>query len=264
MAFGVSGCASLPNGAKPDKADRFERANRSIYKFNTVLDHAILRPAARTYVRFIPRPIRTSINNFTSNLAYPITFTNDILQGKIGDGMTDAARIIVNTTLGIGGLFDPATPMGLDRHDEDFGQTLGRWGVKSGPYLMLPLLGPSTVRDAFGLVPDYVLTYEIVSRNLITNNGVAIGLYGLKVIDTRATLLDTDRILDNTYDPYAFLRNAYLQRREYQIHDGNVSPEEMFPDADTDSTDDNKGNDKGGDQGDKPAPAPPDQPAAPK
>src|SRR5579862_6500405 len=113
ITFGVTGCATLPNGVKPDKRDRFERVNRSIYKFNTALDHAVLRPVARTYVKYLPQPVRSSINNFTSNLAYPITFSNDILQGKIADGVTDAARIIVNTTLGVGGLFDPATRMGL-------------------------------------------------------------------------------------------------------------------------------------------------------
>ena len=244
LTLGVSACATLPNGAKPDKRDRFERVNRSIYKFNTVVDHAVLRPVARGYVRYIPRPIRSSINNFTSNLSYPITFSNDILQGKISDGVTDAARIIVNTTLGVGGLFDPATRMGLDRHDEDFGQTLGRWGVKSGPYVVLPLLGASTVRDAFGLVPDYFLTYEIVGRNLITNNYVSLSLFAVKEIDTRAQLLDLDKVLDSAYDPYAFVRNAYLQRREYLIH-GEMAPEEMFPDADSDAGD-NK-------------PAPPDQ-----
>jgi phospholipid-binding lipoprotein MlaA len=248
FSLGLSGCAALPNG-KPDKRDRFERANRSIYKFNVTLDHAVLRPVARTYVKVLPQPVRTSISNFTSNLAYPITMSNDILQGKISDGVVDVARIVVNTTLGVGGLFDPATRMGLDRHEEDFGQTLGKWGVKSGPYVMLPLLGPSSVRDAFGLIPDYALTYEIVGRSLITNNAVSLSLFAVKEIDARAQLLDTDRVLDSTYDPYAFLRSAYLQRRDYLIHDGDVPPDELFPDADTDNVG------KSDDQA-----APPDQP----
>src|SRR5579862_8360900 len=136
ITFGVTGCATLPNGVKPDKRDRFERVNRSVYKFNTAIDHAVLRPVARAYVKYLPQPVRTSISNFTTNLAYPTTVANDIFQGKVADGVTDSARIIVNTTIGIGGLFDPASRMGLDRHTQDFGITLGKWGVPSGPYLM--------------------------------------------------------------------------------------------------------------------------------
>src|SRR5580658_108102 len=240
LNLGITGCAALPNNGKPAARDRFERFNRSVYKFNTALDHAVLRPVARAYVKALPRPVRTSINNFTTNLAYPTTVANDFFQGKVADGVSDAARIVVNTTIGIGGLFDPASHMGLDRHTQDFGLTLGRWGVPSGPYLMLPFLGPSTVRDTVGRGPDYLLTYEIVSRNLITNNWVSGGLFVVSQVDRRSQLLDTDKLLDGTYDPYAFLRNAYLQRRDYLLH-GDENPEEMFPDADTDDT---KGKDK--------------------
>jgi len=235
LNLGLTGCAALPNG-KADPRDRFERFNRSVYKFNTVLDHAVLRPAARGYVKVLPQPVRTSINNFTTNLAYPTTIANDFLQGKVADGVSDTARIVVNTLLGLGGLFDPASHMGLDRHTQDFGLTLGHWGVPSGPYLMLPFFGPSTVRDTAGLVPDYALTYEIVSRNLITNNWVSGGLFVVAQIDRRSQLLDTDKILDSTYDPYAFLRSAYLQRRDYLLH-GDENPQDMFPDADTDPAD---------------------------
>jgi phospholipid-binding lipoprotein MlaA len=242
LNLGLTGCAALPNGGKPAPRDRFERFNRSVYKFNDALDHAVLRPVARAYVK-LPRQVRSSVNNFTTNLAYPTTVANDFFQGKVADGVSDAARIVVNTTIGIGGLFDPASHMGLERHTQDFGLTLGRWGVPSGPYLVLPLLGPSTVRDTVGLGPDYLLTYEIVSRNLITNNWVSGGLFVVSQIDRRSQLLDTDKLLDSTYDPYAFLRNAYLQRRDYLLH-GDENPEEMFPDADTD----------------KAAPPPPDAP----
>jgi phospholipid-binding lipoprotein MlaA len=238
LNLALTGCAALPG--KPDPRDRFERFNRSVYKFNTAVDHAVLRPVARAYVKVLPRPVRTSINNFTTNFAYPTTVANDVFQGKFADGVTDAARIIVNTTLGIGGLFDPASRMGLDRHTQDFGITLGRWGVHSGPYLMLPLLGPSTVRDTVGLVPDYALTYEI-GTNLIDNNYVSAGLFVVAQIDRRAGVLDLDKIVDSAYDPYAFVRNAYLQRRNYLIK-GDENPEEMFPDADTDSSGDNKDN----------------------
>ena len=249
LSLGLTGCATLPNG-KVDPRDRFERFNRSVYKFNNALDHAVLRPAAHAYVKVLPQPVRTSINNFTTNLAYPTTVANDFFQGKVADGVTDAARIIVNTLLGLGGLFDPASHMGLDRHTQDFGLTLGHWGVPSGPYLMLPFLGPSTVRDTAGLVPDYALTYEIVSRNLITNNWVSGGLFVVAQVDRRSQLLDTDKILDSTYDPYAFLRSAYLQRRNYLLH-GDENPEEMFPDADTDSSD------TGADKSSPPSASPP-------
>jgi phospholipid-binding lipoprotein MlaA len=236
LTLAVAGCATLPNG-KPDSRDRFERFNRSVYKFNTALDHAILRPVARTYVRVTPQPVRTSISNFLGNLAYPVTLVNNFLQGKLHDGMTDAARLLVNSTIGIGGLFDPASGMGLERHQEDFGQTMGWYGMHSGPYLMLPFLGPSTMRDAVGLVPDYLLLHEIDAVKLFDNNQyVEWSLFAIDAVDRRTQLLDQDPILERTYDPYAFLRNAYLQRRDYLIHDGASSPADDFPDADLTGT----------------------------
>jgi phospholipid-binding lipoprotein MlaA len=232
LTLALPACATLPNG-KPDPSDRFERFNRSVYKFNTVLDHAILRPTARAYVRVVPQPVRTGVSNVISNLAYPVTLVNNFLQGKVHDGMTDAARLLVNSTIGIGGVFDPASGMGLERHQEDFGQTMGWWGMHSGPYLMLPLLGPSTVRDAVGLVPDYLLLHEIETVHLFNNNEyVQWSLFAVGAVDRRTQLLDQDPILDRTYDPYAFLRSAYLQRRDYLIHDGVSSPADEFPDAD--------------------------------
>ncbi|MFI4869173.1 MAG: VacJ family lipoprotein [Steroidobacterales bacterium] len=233
LSLGFAGCATLPNGT-PDPRDRFERFNRSVYAFNVALDHAILRPIARAYVKVAPQRVRTGVNNFMTNLAYPATVANSFLQGKIQDGVTDTARLVVNTTVGIGGLFDPATNMGLDRHVEDFGQTLGRWGLHDGPYLMLPLLGPSTVRDAFGLVPDYLLLHEIESVKLFGNDAsIEWSLFAVSAVNQRAQLLDEDKILERTYDPYAFLRSAYLQRRAYLIRDGEMTPEEEFPDTDT-------------------------------
>jgi len=150
LCLGLTGCATLPSG-KPDPRDRFERFNRAVFVFNTKLDHALLRPVAREYVKVTPQPIRTAVNNFLTNLAYPTTIVNQFLQGNLNDGVGDTARLLVNTTLGLGGLFDPASGMGLDRHGADFGQTLGKWGAHGGPFLMLPLLGPSTGRDAVGL-----------------------------------------------------------------------------------------------------------------
>lgn len=237
LCLGLGGCATLPSG-KPDPRDRFERINRSVFVFNTKLDHALLRPVAREYVKVTPRPIRTAINNFLSNLAYPTTIVNQFLQGHFDDGVGDTARLVVNTTLGLGGLFDPATRMGLDRHGADFGQTLGKWGAHSGPYLMLPLLGPSTVRDGIGLVPDWLLLHEIETVKLFRNNGyVEWSLFAVNLVNLRAQLLDVDRLLDSAYDPYAFVRSAYLQRRDYLINGGAVTPEEEFPDSDTGSGD---------------------------
>jgi phospholipid-binding lipoprotein MlaA len=231
----LAGCATLPSG-KPDPRDRFERFNRAVFAFNMKLDHAILRPAARAYVKVTPPPVRTAINNFMTNLDYPITIVNNFLQGKFNDGVDDTARLVVNTTIGIGGLFDPASGMGLDRHVADFGQTLGKWGAHSGPYLMLPLLGPSTVRDGLGRVPDYLLLHEIESVKLFQNNAyIEWSLSVVNLVNLRAQLLDLDRVLDSAYDPYAFVRSAYLQRRDYLINEGVVPPEEEFPDTDTDS-----------------------------
>jgi phospholipid-binding lipoprotein MlaA len=235
LLLGMAGCATLPSG-KPAPRDPFERFNRSVFALNTKLDHAILRPVARDYVKVVPRPLRAAVNNFVTNLGYPTTIVNNFLQGKFNDAIGDTARLVVNTTIGLGGLFDPASGMGLDRHVADFGQTLGKWGAHSGPYLMLPLLGPSTVRDGFGLVPDWLLLHEIEGVKLFDNNAyVEWSLSAVNLVNLRAQLLDTDRVLDSAYDPYAFLRSAYLQRRDYLINEGAVPPEDEFPDSDPDS-----------------------------
>jgi phospholipid-binding lipoprotein MlaA len=227
LLLSVGGCASVPTGAKPDTRDRFERVNRGIYAFNVKIDHAVLRPTARAYVKITPRPVRTGVSNFLSNLTYTTTIVNDFLQGQWRHGASDTARLVVNSLFGVAGIFDVATPSGLDRNYADFGQTMGKWGVHSGPYVMLPFLGPSTVRDAIGLLPDEYTTI----RAYIINPYVRWGLFSLDVVDRRVGLLDEDKILDRSYDPYAFLRNVYLQRRDYQVH-GDQSPEEQFPDLD--------------------------------
>jgi phospholipid-binding lipoprotein MlaA len=223
----LGGCATLPNG-NPDPSDRFERFNRSVYKFNTALDHAVLRPVARTYVKITPAPARRSVNNFFSNLRYPITIVNDLLQGKVHDGVSDVGRFGVNTIVGIGGLFDPASGWGLSKHDEDFGQTLGKWGVPPGPYLMLPILGPSTARDAPAKLVDRYMSPE----GYITNSDVTIGLFLAGGINSRAQLLDSDAVRESAYDPYAFLRSAWLQRRNYLVHDGKVPPDDELKNLD--------------------------------
>jgi phospholipid-binding lipoprotein MlaA len=232
LSAALAGCASLPKGEKPDPRDRFERFNRSIYAFNRKFDHILLRPAARGYVKITPAPVRTSVHNFLDNLDYTKTIINDFLQGKWRDGGTDTARLVLNTTVGLAGLFDPASKAGLDRHHTDFGQTLGIWGVHSGPYLMLPILGPSTVRDAIGLLPDEYSTLPVYLRPVWIPWSVAV----VEAVDIRVGLLDEDKLLDSAFDPYAFVRNVWLQRREYLIHgDAPALPEEQFP------TDDDSG-----------------------
>jgi phospholipid-binding lipoprotein MlaA len=223
LAFTLGGCATLPSG-KPDPSDRFERVNRSVYSFNRAIDHAVVRPVARTYVKITPAPVRNSISNFLSNLDYPITIVNDFLQGKIHDGLSDVGRLGVNTVIGIGGLFDPASHWGMEKHNEDFGLTLARWGLKSGPYLMLPILGPSTVRDAPGRIADHFVT----PTSYLNNTGLEVGAFVIKGVTTRADVLDMDPMIDSAFDPYAFVRSAWLQRREYQIHGGKI-PEIMTP-----------------------------------
>jgi len=226
LVLTLGGCATLPSG-KPDPSDRFERVNRSVYSFNRAIDHAVLRPVARAYVKITPAPVRRSISNFLTNLDYPVTIVNDILQGKIHDGLSDVGRFGTNTVVGIGGLFDPASHWGLEKHNEDFGLTLAKWGVGSGPYLMLPILGPSTVRDAPARFADRFMSPVTYANN----TGVEVGYFVVKGVNTRAGLLDTDPVIDSAYDPYAFVRSAWLQRREYQIHGGKV-PEKMLPEED--------------------------------
>lgn len=218
----TSGCASLPAGSRPDPRDRFERFNRASYRFNIALDHAVLRPIARGYVYVTPAPLRRGLGNFFSNLGYPVTIVNQLLQGKLRLAGRDTARLVVNTIAGAG-FFDPASRIGLERHDEDFGQTLGRMGVGTGPYLMLPLLGPSSVRDGISMIPDEYLE----PRHYVRDPAVHYGLIALDVVDQRASLLPTDATLEQAFDPYAFVRNAWLQHREFQVRDGKM-PEDTF------------------------------------
>jgi phospholipid-binding lipoprotein MlaA len=218
----LGACAALPPGPR-DAHDRFERVNRSVYGFNAALDRGVARPVAKAYVRIVPAPLRTGVSNFFENLDYTTTVVNDLLQAKPLPFVHDTARLLVNTTIGIGGLFDPATKLGMPTGDEDFGQTLGRWGVPTGQYLMLPVLGPSTSRDLVGKVGDH-----FTDPSSYVNNTAA--KYGLKVadlLDKRAGLLQADSVLDKSYDPYVFVRSAYLQRRQFQVKDGNVSDDDV-------------------------------------
>jgi phospholipid-binding lipoprotein MlaA len=218
----LTGCATLPSG-KADPRDPWERFNRSSFAFNDALDRAVAKPVAKAYKKVTPRVIRTGISNVFSNLTTVTTVINDALQGKMRDAGRDSARFLLNSTLGLAGLFDPASAAGLENNDEDFGQTLGKWGVKSGPYLMLPFLGPSTVRDTFARIPDQYtnpVTY-------LEDDSTRYIIQGVAFLDLRAGLLDLDAQLERSYDRYAFVRNAWLQRREYKVTDGNVEDQSL-------------------------------------
>jgi phospholipid-binding lipoprotein MlaA len=217
FALLLSGCATIPSG-KADPRDPWEGFNRASYKFNDALDRAVAKPVAKGYKKVTPRVVRTGVSNFISNLGTITTVVNDVLQGKIKQAGQDSGRFLLNSTLGLAGLFDPASAAGLERNDEDFGQTLGKWGVKSGPYLMLPILGPSTVRDTFGRVPDQ-FTNPVY---YLQDDSTRYLIRGVDFLDLRASLLDLDDQIEKSYDKYAFIRNAWLQRREYKVTDGNV------------------------------------------
>ncbi len=228
----ATGCATVP-AAKTDPRDPWEKFNRSMYAFNDSLDRAIAKPVAKGYKKVTPQLVRTGISNVITNLDQVPTIVNALLQGKVKQASQDSARFLLNTTLGLGGLFDPASAAGLDLNDEDFGQTLGKWGVKPGPYLMLPFLGPSTVRDTFARIPDQY-TYPV---NYLEDDSTRLLIRGVDFIDLRAGLLDLDAQIERSYDSYAFIRNAWLQRREFLVRDGDVADDsleleqELFDDA---------------------------------
>jgi phospholipid-binding lipoprotein MlaA len=229
LVCSCSGCASLPPGGVRDPRDHFERFNRAMFKFNISLDHAVMRPLARTYVRVTPAPVRDGLSNFLGNLAYTTTVANDILQGRPKAFAEDLARLIVNTTIGIGGFLDPASRVGLFRRERDFGQTLGKWGVHTGSYLVLPFLGPSDIRDAFGSLADRFMTVDLY----IDDPSASYGLMGMRTLDTRANALPADSTLDSAYDPYAFVRSAWFQERAYKVHGSNPNYLPRLPSLDS-------------------------------
>lgn len=232
LTVALTGCVALPPNSKPAPQDPWESWNRGVYKFNDKLDRAVAKPIARTYVRAVPAPARTGVSNFMANLRTTTVMVNDALQGKFRAAGNDLARLLVNTTVGIGGLLDPATQMGLDKNNEDFGQTLGHWGVPPGPFLEIPLLGPSDTRDG----PARGVDIFTGPTHYISNNWVSYGLYGVELVDSRAALLPLDETLQKVFDPYAFIRDAYLQRRAYLVSDGKVT-DEVLVDPGADDTD---------------------------
>lgn len=222
LGLSASGCATLD--APPEKKDPFESYNRAMFEFNDGFDRHILKPVAEGYDALMPAPINTSISNLFSHLDDVVVIINDILQLKFEQTLSDVGRFTFNSTFGLLGLFDVASHMDLPKHNEDFGQTLGRWGVGSGPYLVLPLLGPSTLRDGPALVADW----QVDPISQVEGTPERWGVISLKAVDTRAGLLRASRILDTAaLDRYVFLRDAYLQRRENQVYDGNPPQSEI-------------------------------------
>lgn len=237
LTYLLAGCASTNNPNDP-----FENYNRAMYSFNDKLDKYALKPTAKAYQTILPSFVQTGIGNFFGNLADVWTAANNLLQGKGADGVSDIGRVIINSTLGLAGFIDIATEAGLQKHKEDFGQTLGRWGVKPGPYIVLPLLGPSTLRDTVALPVDFkgdLWLYEDPVR--VRNTGSVI-----RVVDKRASLLDAGNLIeDAALDPYQFMRDAYLQRRKSQVYDGDI------PDEDEDKPQQGKQDSDTTDQADK-------------
>jgi phospholipid-binding lipoprotein MlaA len=202
-----------------DPRDPLEPFNRGVYQFNEGLDKVVLKPVAKGYKAVVPPPLRNGVTNVFGNFRDVTTAINDLLQGKISAAVSDVGRVAVNSTVGILGIFDVATRLGLQKHSEDFGQTLGLWGVADGPYLVLPLLGPSNFRDTIGWAGDYFTDPEFY---LVSHSPETWVAFGTRVISIRANLLETEQIFDTAaIDKYAFLRDAYLQRRRSLIYDGN-------------------------------------------
>ncbi len=232
IALLCAGCASNAQLTHSPQ-DPYERFNRGVYRFNDAIDRGVAKPVAKAYRAVTPAPVRTGVGNFIANLETPMTMINDALQGKFKAALSDLGRFVLNTTMGIGGLFDVASKAGIERNDEDFGQTLGKWGVPSGPFVMLPLLGPSTVRDAPSRAVD-----AFSNPAAYANSEARWSYLGLSTVHKRYDLLSLDPTLDKAFDRYAFIRDAYLQNRQYKVTDGNVPEDELVdPDAPASPTD---------------------------
>ena len=227
IASVLVGCASIPAGVEPSPQDPWERFNRSVFEFNEGLDAYLLKPVVAGYRFVLPEFVREGIYNFFSNYTDIYTALQNMLQGKPDFAFNDLMRVVVNTTFGLGGLIDMATPGGLEKHKEDWGQTFGVWGVPAGPYVVLPFFGPSNVRDTFGTVADLESDYlfrllpDVALRNSIT---------GLRIVNARNTYYEAGDLLDGAaIDKYSFMRDAYIQRRQYQINEGRDDEEPTMP-----------------------------------
>ncbi len=213
--------AVSPQALAADAADPWEGFNRSVFRFNETLDRYVTKPLAKGYQTVTPQVVDDAISRFFNNLSSPVTLVNQLLQGKPAAAAATTSRLIFNSTVGVGGLFDVAARMGVKREKEDFGQTLAVWGVKPGPYLVLPLLGPSTVRDTAGRVGDIASDPRVYM-----NDDFAMVLGFVEVVDVRADLLSVEKVIEG--DRYNFIRDYYLQQREFAIADGRIEKDEFL------------------------------------
>jgi phospholipid-binding lipoprotein MlaA len=204
------------SAASPDR-DPWEHVNRGLYRFNDGLDRAVLRPAARGYKKAVARPVRTGVRNALNNINEPNTLMNDLLQGRVVHGGQSAARFVINSTVGIAGLFDVATPIGIPAHDADFGQTLGRWGLPAGPYIFVPVFGPTDLRDGTGRIVDGFASI-LSLHDLHVTTAARVGVTVVDGVDSRLALDSTIEAVKHTAtDPYATTRSAYLQNRRSMV-----------------------------------------------
>jgi phospholipid-binding lipoprotein MlaA len=226
-------CATLPPVPEEEPVDRFERVNRGIYGFNRGVDRRIVRPLARAYDRVMPARVERHVRMFFTNLRAPADILNNWLQGKFRPGFADLGRFLLNSTAGVGGFFDPAGKLGLERHPEDFGQTLAGWGVPSGGYVVLPFLGPGSVRD-WGA---WTLDVRADALHAIGDSSARDVLWAWRVTSDRAALLPAERTLEESFDEYALVREAYRQRRRYQLYDEAPPEQEDYLLLDSDDED---------------------------
>jgi phospholipid-binding lipoprotein MlaA len=221
LALALAGCATIREGrgGPGQRLDPWENWNRKVFNFNEDLDNAFLKPVATAYTEILPEGVRRGVSNFYANFSDGWSAVNNMLQGKFALGFEDVTRVITNTLFGLGGVFDVASELGIDHKYEDFGQTLGHYGVGAGAYVVLPILGPSTVRDTAALPLDRLASPPA----FVDSTGWSIGLGVLQLVSTRASLLGATRVIDEiSLDKYTFIRDAYLQRRRSLIFDGDV------------------------------------------
>jgi phospholipid-binding lipoprotein MlaA len=236
LAF-LTGCATVPPNAGQDPRDPLESFNRQVFEFNEGLDKVVLKPLAQAYDKVVPVPVQECLSNGFSNLREPSNALNNLLQGKGSTAVSDVCRFAINTTVGLLGCFDVATRMGLEKSREDFGQTLAVWGVGNGPFLVLPLFGPSTIRDTAGIGVESVLDVNFWINNVSVRNTI----FGVRTVSFRHQLLKTDDLIsDAALDKYTFIRDGYLQRRRNLVYDGNP-PREKDPDDEEDESKAGKG-----------------------
>ena len=230
LFFGmVSGCAtSIPAAPKDQRADYdpWEPLNRRISAFNDNFDKVTFKPLAKGYEAVFPSPIRRGINNFSRNLTIPLSIINNFLQGKARNGFSETGRFLANSTLGIGGLVDVGSGLGLDPHREDFGQTLAAWGVPDGPYVVIPILGPRTFRDAT-MVP---LNFASDPLMYMKHDRTRKSIYLVRTIDFRAQLFTAESLIEDSFDRYLSIRESYLQNRQFLIYDGDPPEDDDFYD----------------------------------